>query len=110
MRKIHSDTLLDAVIAIGASGRRFMNGTYHTFQAHGVTSAGAGAATIKIQVSDVAVPSVDGHWMDAGTITLTLSTTRSTDGFTLNAAWRWVRANVTAISGTNATVSALIGT
>ena len=74
------------------------------------TVAGAGAATVKIQVSDVAVPSLDGHWIDAGTITLTLATTSSGDGFALNAAWRWCRANVTAISGTTGTVTVLIGT
>lgn len=110
MRRTMSDILLNAVTVTGASGRKFINGTYHTFQAHGTTSAGAGAATVKIQVSDVAVPSLDGHWIDAGTITLTLATTSSGDGFALNAAWRWCRANVTAISGTTGTVTVLIGT
>jgi len=110
MRRIHSDFLLNAVIVTGASPHRTLNGTYHTFQSHGTTSAGAGAATIKIQVSNVSTPTEDGHWIEAGDVSLTLGTTRTASGFALNAAWRWVRANVTAISGTNATVSVLIGT
>lgn len=79
-----------------------------TYQAYGATSAGAGAATIVIEVSDVEVPGTD-DWILMGTITLTLGTTRVSDGFASTAAWRAVRARVTAISGTNATVSVRMG-
>ena len=59
-----------------------------------------GAATIKIQVSN------DGaNWLDLGTITLTLGTVATADGFASYAAWAYVRANVTVISGTNASVT-----
>ncbi len=71
-----------------------------TFQAYGTTTAGAGAATIKIQVSNN-----ETDWLDLGTISLTLSTTSSSDGFAAEAPWQYVRANVTAISGTGASVS-----
>jgi len=106
-----SDVLLNAVIATGASDAHIMNGPKATFQAIGETSAGSGSATIKIEVSNEAVPATDtsgddyADWIEAGTITLTLSTTKATDGFTIDAPWRWVRANLTAISGTDATVS-----
>jgi hypothetical protein len=75
------------------------NGAKASFQANGTTSTGAGAATVKIQGSlDNSI------WIDLGTITLTLATTESGDGFAINAPWEYVRANVTAISGTDASV------
>lgn len=110
-----SDILLDEVIATGASTRRFLNGAKATFSANGETSAGAGTAVVSIEVSNVETPSTavsaDGYadWLVAGTITLTLSATMSSDGFALDAPWRWCRANITSISGTDATVSVLKG-
>jgi len=76
-----------------------------TFQAFGTTTAGAGAATIKIQVSNNGA-----NWLDLGTISLTLSTTSSSDGFAAEAPWQFARANVTAISGTGASVSVKLST
>ena len=75
-----------------------------TFQARGQTTAGAGAATILVEVSND-----NSQWANLGTITLTLSTTTSTDGFASDAAWRYVRARISAISGTNAAVSVWMG-
>lgn len=71
-----------------------------TFQASGTTTSGAGAATIVIQVSND-----NSNWITAGTITLTLGTSATTDGFALSANWKHVRANLTAISGTGAAVT-----
>ncbi len=101
--------LLDAATAQGAGLAHHPRNDIRTFQATGTTSNGAGAATIKIQGSNVASPSSDGEWIDLGTITLTLATTVSGDGFVSNAPWRHVRANVTAISGTGAAVTAWMG-
>lgn len=101
--------LIDAAIATGAGASHRPIGALRTFQATGQTSAGAGAATVKVQVSNVEAPSVDGDWLDIGTITLTLSTSKSTDGFASEAPWRHVRGNVTAISGTNAAVTLIMG-
>lgn len=109
MPKQSSVKMLDAVTATGASARHSPWDDKRTFQARGSTSAGAGSATIKIQVSNVEAPSADTDWIDAGTITLTLSTTVTTDGFAQDASWRHVRANVTAISGTDATVTVWMG-
>ena len=75
-----------------------------TFQATGATTAGAGSATVQIEVSNDRV-----GWITAGTITLTLSTTAATDGFVMSAPWGHVRANVTAISGTGANVTVTMG-
>jgi len=71
-----------------------------TFQAHGTTSAGAGAAVILVQVSNN-----NSDFITLGSITLTLATTSSSDGFTSSAPWPYVRANVSSISGTGAAVS-----
>ena len=74
--------------------------TYHSFQAVGNTSAGSGAATVLIQVSN------DGtNFITLGTITLTLGTSATSDGFAVANIWEYYRANLSAVSGTNATVT-----
>lgn len=99
--------LLDSVTTTGAGTAIQMPTTVgniptakSTFQAIGSTSSGSGSATIKVQVSN------DGtNFIDAGTITLTLSTTTTSDGFSIDAPWAFIRGNTTAISGTNAAVT-----
>jgi hypothetical protein len=50
------------------------------------------------------------NWCATAMGTITLSgTTTSSDGFTTQAPWRYVRASVTNITGTGAIVSALMG-
>lgn len=103
--KIRPITILSGATATGAGSAfgPFENDTA-TFQASGATSSGAGAATVKIQVSN------DGtNWIDIGEISLTLATTASSDGFAAYAPWAYVRANITAISGTGASVTVTIG-
>jgi len=75
-----------------------------TFQAT-VTGTGAVTATVLLDVSNDNV-----NWVATvmGTITLT-GTTSASDGFTTNAPWKFVRARVTAISGTGATVQVYMG-
>jgi hypothetical protein len=73
-----------------------------TFQAT-VTGTGAVTATVLIQVSN------DGtNFLTLGTITLS-GTTSASDGFASNAPWVHVRANVSAISGTSAAVTVVMG-
>ena len=79
---------------------------YKTFQASGETSAGVGAASVLIQVSS------DGEdWVLMGTISLTLGTSPSADGFASNEAWPFVRAFVAigGITGTDGTVNVMMG-
>ena len=97
-------TILKDAIATGASTHYLPFGVKRTFQAEGETSTGAGSATIDIEVSNDC-----SNYITAGTITLTLGTTTVDDGFATDAAWKCVRANVTAISGTDATVSVHMG-
>lgn len=82
-----------------------------TFQGMGTTSSGSGSATIIIEATDKPLPveSTNVDWTTLGTITLTLGTTQTNDGFVSFASWRWIRARVSAISGTGATVNAYLG-
>lgn len=104
--------ILNGATATGSGSSYQRNGPQAVFQCYGATSAGAGAATILIEVSSLPSPAtataVD--WVTAGTISLAaLATTRTTDGFAMNAPWKWARARVSAISGTDATVSCYMG-
>jgi hypothetical protein len=100
--------LIDA-LATGAGAALNFYGAKVAFQAHGAVSSSTGAATIKIQGCNIAADSADALWLDLGTISLTLGTTQTTDGFVVDAPWRYIRANVTAISGADATVSVYAG-
>lgn len=75
-----------------------------TFHASGTTTAGTGAATVVVKG-----PMNGASWDTLGTITLTLGTTATSDGFTSDDRYALVRADVTAISGTNASVSVTMG-
>ena len=96
--------MADRQIATGAGTAIYKSSPYSTFQAYGTTSAGAGAATILIQGSNDKT-----NWVTIGTISLTLSTSSSTDAFANQSTFKWVRSNVSAISGTDATVSVIMG-
>lgn len=108
---VSTTQLLTDVTATGAGAKTSPRCVNRTFQAMGQTSAGSGSATIIIEASNKAAP-VEGtnvDWTTLGTITLTLGTTQTNDAFVSAASWRWVRARVSAISGTDATVNAYVG-
>ncbi len=79
--------------------------TNRTFEAYGATSNSTGAATVIIEVRNSELS----DWHTMATITLSLTTATSGDGFSSSAAWRYVRARVSAISGTGAAVSVNLG-
>jgi hypothetical protein len=108
---IANDKLLDAVIVTGAGEARELRSRNSTFQATVVADSGVAAAVVTIEVSDdkVATGAAVTNWLTAGTITLS-GTSTATDGFVIEAAWRYVRAHVTSISGTNSAVTATIAT
>lgn len=99
-----SKTLASGVTATGAQASIDGREGIKTFQASGATTAGAGAATIVIQGS-----MNNTNWDTLGTISLTLSTTSASDSFTSNDGYDYLRANVTDLSGTGASVTVLIG-
>ena len=102
-----AQVLLNAVTATGAGTAwqardtsAIATYTQHSFQAVGSTTASTGAATIVIEASN------DGtNYVTMATITLTLSTTPSSDGFAAANSWEFYRASVSAISGTGANVT-----
>ena len=98
--------LLSDVIATGNGNKAAPWGSKMAFHAFGDTSAGAGAASIEIQVSN------DGtNYVVRDTLSLTLATTigsASQDTFVMDEPFKYVRANVASISGTDATVSLLM--
>ena len=86
------------------------NGTFYPIEdqigyvwASGQTTAGAGAVQVRIDASEDGVTPLA---TPLGTITLTLGTTASADGFAVMAAYKFLRAVVVSISGTGAAVSA----
>jgi hypothetical protein len=90
--------LLDAQTTVAAGQATQLAGAHHTFQAT-VTGTGTVTANVLIQCSNNGT-----GWLTLGTITLS-GTTSITDGFASAAPWAFVRANVTAISGTGAAVT-----
>lgn len=70
-----------------------------------VTGTGAVTATVVIDCSN---DGVNACATPLGTISLS-GTTSSSDGFTTDAPWKFIRARTTAISGTSATVVVLKG-
>jgi len=97
-------TIFTSTSAPTTSNWTFKQSPLSSFQAT-VVGTGAVTATVTIEASN------DGLYPLStllGTITLS-GTTFSSDGFTTNAPWKFIRANVTSISGTNATVSVIMG-
>lgn len=94
---------------VQASNATYKEGVFSTFQGI-VTGTGAQTATIVIQASneDLTFAGTNSNWVTLGTITLS-GTTSATDGFATTAAWKYVRANVTALTGTGATVQVIMG-
>ena len=78
------------------------NGTTFTYVSptSGTLSAAA-TATGKVQTRFQA-----NKWVSLGTVTLT-GTLENSDGFATASGWKWVRVNVTAISGTGASVTCI---
>ena len=111
MRQNGNAVMFSARTTTGATEAHPMKGGKNTFLAQGETSSGSGAATIIIEVSNKTSPSTatssDGlaDWVTAGTITLTLGTTMTSDAFALDAPYMWVRARLSSISGTDAAVT-----
>lgn len=94
--------LIQAQTTTGAGQGLSNRGAARTFQAV-VYGSGEVTATVDIEVSNNKE-----DWLTLATLPLS-GTTRATDGFAADAPWAFVRANVTAISGTGAAVDAILG-
>lgn len=104
MPQVATVALLNAATATGAGQTHEVWGHERSFHLTGSTSAGAGAASVKVQVSN------DGtNFIDLVTLSLVLGTSVVSDGFYSATPWRYVRGNVSSISGTNAAVTLTVG-
>lgn len=104
MNKVATQALLSAATSTGAGTSFEPAGISRSFQLTGAVSSSTGSATVDVEVSN------DGtNFITLGTISLSLTTSTSSDGFVSTTAWRYVRGNVTAISGTGASVTLTMG-
>lgn len=88
----------------GTGDAHYKDAPKTTFQAI-VAGTGAVTATVVFDCSNNGT-----NWCSTALGTISLSgTTSATDGFTTDAPWKYVRARVTAISGTGASVTVLRG-
>lgn len=97
--------LLNAVTSAGAGSSFKLPALYSTYQCVANGTSGAFSATVLVQVSN------DGtNWETAITFTMSgTATTADTAGDVISAPWKYVRGNVTAISGTGANVTLYMG-
>lgn len=88
----------------------FKESPYSSFQAIATATSGAVTGTILVQASNEedTFNGVKSNWITIATITLS-GTTTATDGFTTICPWRYIRASVTAISGTSAQIEVIMG-
>jgi hypothetical protein len=100
--------ILNGATATGTGNHHNPRSRNMTFLAKGSTTNGVGAVSVNIEATNFDSPSST-DWVLLGTITLTLGTTVVNDGFIASAAWKYIRANVTSISGTGASVSVSMG-
>lgn len=99
IKKIGSRTLLDGADSTGA-GSSF-NGSSGAFQVIANGTSGAFSATVKVQVSND-----DTNWDDAVEFSLSgTATTADSEAAAITANYKYVRGNVTTLSGTGANVT-----
>ena len=94
-------TIQNAATGTGAGNWGYKDAPLITIQSFGSTTSGTGAVVVSIEATN----NTDGSYVVLGTISLTLSTSVSTDGFVVNAPWKYIRANITSISGTGSSVT-----
>ncbi len=105
VRPVKVTILLNEVItAVGEGGKVTPWSRKKTFQLIGWTSAGAGATTVGVQVSN------DGtNWVEVDELALTLGTSVTSDTYEQDSTWKYVRGDVKTISGTDGTVTLFMG-
>lgn len=93
-------TILGPTTTTSTGPGMFKDAPNSVFQAT-VVGTGAVSATVVIECSLDNV-----NWCQTALGTITLSGTNSaSDGFTTNASWKYIRARISAVSGTSATVN-----
>jgi hypothetical protein len=111
MRRVTSGPMFDGnATATGGSEAKTPWGQKFTITVESAVTAGSGTSVTQIQISNNTTrPTADADWDTLGTVTFAvLSTAKSVDTIAVNVPYRWVRANVTTIGGTNAWVQAYL--
>ena len=85
---IKTATLINAATSTGTGDKVTPWYAKRTFHAIGSTTAGSGASTIDVEVSNDGV-----NYIAVDTLSLTLGTTITSDSYVLDAAWKYVRGN-----------------
>jgi hypothetical protein len=97
-------TILSAATATGAGSSKELQDGIKTIQAS-MSGTGSISATVVIEVSNDNV-----NWLSESDSTLSLTgTTTASAGLMMSVNWKYLRANVTAISGTGASVNVYVG-
>lgn len=108
MQAVDSRALLTEATTVAAGVAVSSFSGVKTYQATGKTTSGAGSATIVVEGSNNNI-----NWDTIGTITLTLSSTAAddsnSDSFASEDRYTLIRGNVTALSGTGASVNLSMG-
>jgi hypothetical protein len=99
--------LKDVDSVVDGAGQQTAGFIKKTFQLIGSTDSGVGSTTVDVEFSNDPLQEM---WLLGGTITLTLGTTKTTDGFFTQANWSFVRGKVTTLTGTGARVTLLMAT
>lgn len=99
----------NSTTANGNSDAIYKESPYSAIQAI-ITGTGSVSATVTMQVSNEneTGQGLKSNWITLATISLS-GTTTATDGFATIATWRYIRAVVSSISGTGATIEVLMG-
>lgn len=102
MSQVKTLTVFNARTTTGASEVFQPWGTRRTIEVT-VSGTGAVSTTVVVQISND-----ETNWITLNTLTVS-GTTTATDGAAMDAAWRYMRLNMTALSGTGAAVTAIVG-
>jgi len=102
--KVKTEYIITDQIVTGVSAAIQPNCMHKTFQGIGSVSTSTGSAAIDLEVSNDGV-----NYKSLNTFSLTLGTVVTSSVYASSAPYRYLRSNVTAISGTNAKVSLIIG-
>lgn len=100
----HTVSLLDSVTTT-VTGQRFYLGETNVYSLHAiVTGSGALTAYIRLDVSNDGV-----HWLPNAVEFSLSGTDEVQDGASITLSYAYVRARVTALTGTGATASLILG-
>lgn len=102
--KVKTLDLFTDKLTTGASEIVEPNNINRSFHLHGLVSASTGAASVTVEGSNDGV-----NFVTLDTLALTLGTARTHDYFVVSAAWRYNRATVASISGTDASITLTMG-